>query len=104
MKVGNIVEPNSKGQIVIPKKIRDELHIDENTPLNIVVRDNGIHMYPIKGVTTATETAISREKLLEALEKTKSAWANEDWKTYDKRERKQRKLELAAVKRMKKAW
>lgn len=104
MNIGTIVTPNIKGQIVIPKKIRDGLNIDESTPLNMVVKENGIHLYPVKEVTTTAEAEIARSKLLNALEKTRGAWANEDWDDYDKREKQRRKLELEATKRMKKAW
>lgn len=104
MNLGNIVEPNSKGQIVIPKKIRDELNINENTSLNVVVRDNGIHLYPITEVTTTAEAEISRRKLFAVLEKTRGAWADEDWAAYDKKEKERRKLELAASRKRQKAW
>lgn len=104
MNLGNIVEPNSKGQIIIPKKIRDELNINENTHLNMIVRDDAIHLYPITDVTTIAEAEISRSKLLAVLEKTRGAWANEDWVAYDKKEKERRKLELKSAKRMKKAW
>lgn len=104
MNLGNIVEPNEKGQIVIPKKIRDELNINENTPLNMIVRDEAIHLYLITDVTTRAEAEISHRKLLAVLEKTRGAWANEDWAAYDKKEKERRKIELKAAKRMKKAW
>lgn len=102
MKVGFIAEPNSKGQIVIPKKIRDELNITENTPLNIVVRDDGIHLYPITDVTTIAEAEIAHSKLLAALEKTRGLWADD--KDFDKRQKQRRKIELEASRRRKKAW
>lgn len=104
MNLGNIVEPNSKGQIVIPKKIRDELNINESTPLNMIVRDDAIHLYLITDVTTIAEAEFSRRKLLAVLEKTRDAWADEDWAAYDKKEKERRKIELKVAKRMKKAW
>lgn len=54
-----------------------------------------------KGVILKLE---KRGSLLEILEKTRTAWANEDWVAYDKRERERRKFELEAAKRLKKAW
>lgn len=104
MNVGNIVEPNAKGQIVIPKKIREELNINKDTLLNMIVRDDAIHLYPITNVTTTAEAEASHSKLLAVLEKTRGAWANEDWAAYDKQEKKRRKLELEASKKRKKAW
>lgn len=104
MNIGNIVEPNSKGQIVIPKKIRDNLGISPGTPLNMVVRDDIIHLYPVKEVTTNTEVEIARKRLLIALEKTRGAWADEDWEVYDKKERQRRKQELESTRKLKKSW
>lgn len=104
MNLGNIVEPNSKGQIVIPKKIREELNINENTPLNMIVRDDAIHLYPITDVITTAEVEASHSKLLDILEKTRGAWADEDWTAYDRKEKQRRKLELEASKKRKKAW
>ena len=50
MKVGILSQPNEKGQVVIPKAIRDALAIDEDVSLNITLRGRGIYMYPIKEV------------------------------------------------------
>lgn len=59
----------------------------------------------IKKTKGGVSLKIDKNKnLLGALEKLREAFKNEDWKEYDKRERARRKLELAAVKRMKKAW
>ena len=33
-----------KGQVVIPKSIRDKLDLDEGTPLGVEVTDNGVIM------------------------------------------------------------
>lgn len=102
MKVGFIAEPNSKGQIVIPKKIRDDLKIDKNTLLNIRVVDDGIYIHPITAVVTNAEEDQRNRVLLKALEKTRGAWADD--KDFDKRQKEMRKREIAAAKRMKKAW
>ena len=101
MKVGNIVEPNSKGQIVIPKRIRDDLGISSDTPLNLVVRGGGIYLYPIGGVITEISTENIRSKIWE---KTAGAWADQDWDEYDKQQKRRRKIELEASRRRKKAW
>lgn len=102
MNIGSIVEPNSKGQIVIPKKIRDELNIKEDTPLNIVVRENGIYIHPVKEVITYEEAKTSRTILLELLNETRGMWAGD--KNFSQRQAQREKLEIVASKRMKRAW
>jgi len=92
VKIGIITKPNKKGQIVIPKKIRDELYISENTPLNLVLRDNAIYIYPIEKIIPKTA---KEESYTEILKKTQGTWGKE---TKDEKTRriKQRKIELAA--------
>lgn len=98
MKIGIITQTNQKGQIVIPKKIREALGINEKTPLNIILSDNGIHIYPIEEVITKTE---SESTYLEILKKTQGGWKNENWATIEK---KRKKIELDASKKRKKLW
>lgn len=98
MNIGTIVTPNIKGQIVIPKKIRDGLNIDEGTPLNMVVKENGIHLYPVDGVIAKIKEEDSRIKIWE---KTAGAWKGDDWPQTEKR---RRKIELEASRRRKNAW
>ena len=102
MKVGYITEPNSKGQIVIPKKIRDDLKIDENTPLNLNIVGDGIWIHPIQEVIITPKSTYSRKALLEALDKTRGIWASD--LDFDKRTRIRRKIELKASRDRKKAW
>lgn len=102
MNIGTIVTPNVKGQIVIPKKIRDELNITKNTALNIVDDGKTIYIHPIKEITTASES--DNSKLLQVLKETQGAWANQDWGAYDRMEKRRREIELASAKRNKKAW
>lgn len=45
-----------------------------------------------------------KETLLEVLEKTRGAWADMNWEAYDKKEKERRKFELAAARKMRKAW
>lgn len=101
MKIGNIVEPNSKGQIVIPKKVRDDLGITPNTPLNLVVRGGEICLYPVEGVIRGVITENIRSKIWQ---KTAGAWADQDWNEYDRKQKERKKIELEASKRRKKAW
>ncbi len=79
MKIGNFTTPNSKGQIVIPKQLRDALGITPKTPLNLVLRGGGIYIYPIDEVITKLE---SESSYLSILEKTQGAWTND--KSWDR--------------------
>lgn len=98
MKVGKISQTNSKGQVVIPKSIRDELGITAGVPLNIVQRGMGVYIFPIKDVVSAAE---EEPTYVEILEKTKGSWAGDDW-TQVRKERKE--TELEASKKRKEQW
>ena len=98
MKIGKLTEPNKKGQVVIPKEIRDELGITQHTTLNLVVRGGGIYIYPVKEVLTKFE---GENVYLKILEKTKGAWSSDDW---EKTEKERKKIELAAAKKRRKEW
>ncbi len=39
-----VTRVTKKGQVVIPKVIRDRLHLDEGTPLGVEVTDKGVIM------------------------------------------------------------
>lgn len=97
MKIVTIVEPNSKGQIVIPKAIRDELGITSDTPLNMIKRGGGIYLYPISDVVLKLEEIDSYTDLLR---KTQGAWGEVAWKDYQKR----RRLEKKIAKRKREEW
>ena len=101
MKVGNIVESNQKGQIVIPKKMRDDLEITPNTPLNIIVRGGGIYIYPVEAVLTKEDSKDMNKAYLEVLRKTRGILGP---KPYYKSEKARRKMELDASRKRKKAW
>ena len=45
-----------------------------------------------------------KKSLLEILEETRGAWADMDWKKYDRREKERRIIELAATRKNRKAW
>ena len=45
-----------------------------------------------------------KETVLEVLERTRGAWADMDWKEWDKKEKTRRKFELAASRKRQKAW
>ncbi|NQU82600.1 MAG: AbrB/MazE/SpoVT family DNA-binding domain-containing protein [Parcubacteria group bacterium] len=73
MKIGIITKPNEKGQIVIPKKIRDALGIDKDTYLNLVVKDNSVYLYPISDVLIRDKNK-KEDSYYKTLEKTKGKW------------------------------
>ena len=97
MKVGIITKTNQKGQIVIPKEIRESLGIDANVALNLVLRGRGIYIYPVEEVITKVERESS---YLRILEKTQGSWEKANWKFL----RKRRKIELSASKKRKRKW
>lgn len=98
MKIGIITTPNEKGQIVIPKKYREVLAINETVPLNLSLQGSGIYIQPVGGIVTKK----SKEQILQVLRRTLGSWSSErGWKS---RERKQRKLELEASNKAREAW
>lgn len=97
MKSGYITKTNQKGQIVIPKKIRDQLGIDEDTPLNVIKRGKGVHLYPIADVVTESE---SEDSYLEVLKKTKGTWSG----NWEETRKKRKEVELDASKQRKNSW
>ena len=93
MNIGIITQTNEKGQIVIPKAIRDSLGINKNIPLKIVQRGGGIYLYPIRELI---EDIDGNTSYLKILEKTQGAWAGDDWPETEKR---RHKIEIKAAKR-----
>jgi len=98
MKVGSFTTTNDKGQLVIPKEMRDALGIDSSVTLNLVLAGNGIYVYPVEEFITKSETENSYAYLLE---KTKGKWADENW---DEVEQNRSKIELEASKSRKNQW
>ena len=97
MKVGIITKPNDKGQVVIPKEMRNALGINANVLLNLVLVENGIYIHPVTEVLTKSDTDSSYSKLLE---KTQGAWGDEEDPLAKRREQ----LELEQVIARKKPW
>ena len=98
MNLGVITKPNSKGQVVIPKKFRDELGIDEGVFVSVTLKGNAINIVPIEKSVSSKD---SRALFIEVLRKTAGAWAGDDW---PETEKKRRKIELAASRKRKNAW
>jgi len=75
--------------VTLPKK----LGIKPGQKLEIKKTKNGINL------------KIDKNKgFLEALEKLREAFKDEDWEEYDKREKIRRKSELERIAKLKKAW
>jgi len=99
MKIGTIVQANQKGQIVIPKKIREAFGITPDVPLNVVQTADGISLYPMKEMYC--QPVSDQSPYLDILKKTQGAWVDEDW---DSVRKKRKKIELAASRKRKNAW
>ncbi len=100
MKIGIISKPNQKGQVVIPKSIRDTLGITQDTSLNIVLRGNGLYIYPIDEVKGLFDDAQSYASILR---KTQGSWGEESPEE-KARNKAHRDLELKASKLRKQQW
>lgn len=100
MKTSYIASTNTKGQIVIPKLLRDILSITPETSLNITCSGEGIYLYPIEAVVTKAERN-SGNTYLSLLKITKGAWRNEDW---EKVNSKRKNIEIADSKKRKQTW
>lgn len=89
---------NSKGQVVIPKKYRDELGIQEGALLTIAISGRGVYISPIdEGVLSSD----SRKLYIEVLKKTAGSWSQDTW---FKTESRRKKIELKASSDRKKKW
>jgi len=98
MKIGTVTSTNDKGQIVIPKEIRDALGINSKVTLNMILFGNGLYIYPVEEFVTRVE---SESSYIYLLEKTKGTWIDEDW---DKLENKKSEVELKASESRKSKW
>ncbi len=98
MKIGKITQPNKKGQIVIPKKIRQALGIGPDVSLNIVRRGKGIYIHPIEEVITKSE---EENSYVEILKRTRGKWKDSNW---EETRKKRRKKELEASKKRREQW
>lgn len=98
MKIRNLVKTGPKGQIIIPKEMREALGLRENSHLSITIRNKGIYIEPVEefiypGTKDLSYTAV--------LEKTKGAFATEDWGSLRK---KRKDTEIKASKKRRQAW
>ena len=63
MKISEVVKPLPKGQITIPATIRRQLGIDENTLLDISVKEGEIVVKPLKSIPAKYLRSYSNEEL-----------------------------------------
>lgn len=98
MNLGIIATPNAKGQIVIPKEIREQLGITQSLPLSIVVRENYLCLYPIEGFFAKTQKENSFYKILA---KTQGTWLKDSWSQTTVQ---RNNIELQASQSRKKLW
>lgn len=95
MKVEYFASTNLKGQVVIPKKLRDDLNISSSVLLHILKRGNGFYVYPIKEVIGLDPIDTS---YLDILSKTKGSWDS------DSSLGNKSNIELKASQARKQAW
>jgi AbrB family looped-hinge helix DNA binding protein len=72
MKIVKISTTNQKGQIVIPKEIRERLNINSSTQLKIQTQGQGLYIEPIEELITAQDQEPSYPDLLK---ETQGKWA-----------------------------
>ena len=100
MKNITIATINTKGQLVIPKDIRNVLKINPNVLLQITLKGQGIMIYPVEEIVRRIDSENTFSKILEI---THGIWGRESYEE-KKQERARRKKELTASKRRKRAW
>lgn len=98
MKIGKVVNSNSKGQIVIPKEYRELFGIVEDSILTITPKETGLFIQPIQSVVPKVPSKTLYSEILAA---TVGSWNRTYKKTQDTNKR---KLELKASIKRKKTW
>lgn len=105
MKIGYLVKPNSKGQIVIPQEVREKLNINEESTLNLIMREQSLYLYPVNSVSTNTQNTDENSHYNAILQMTQGAWSDtEDWEEWDKKQDNKKSKEEKTVKELKKQW
>lgn len=88
-----IARTNVKGQFVLPISMRKALSITPDTNLHISLEDKVITITPLPSKPIST-----KKSLYEILKSTQGAWAGDNW---PETEKKQRRIEIAAAKKLK---
>ncbi len=52
---------HNKGQVVIPSEIRKKFDLDVGDQMDVVVDDNGVHLYPVIDESVHLEGVIKEE-------------------------------------------
>ncbi|MEX0895820.1 MAG: AbrB/MazE/SpoVT family DNA-binding domain-containing protein [Patescibacteria group bacterium] len=94
----HIAQTNIKGQLVIPKKMRDKLGIKPTVQLQLVLKEAGIFIQPVKEIITDN---VGKESYLALLKKTQGSWQDQ---TDVQKARDKKKLELQASRKRKQTW
>ncbi len=100
MNVGNIVTPNTKGQIVIPNHLRKSLGITDTTLISLKLMGQGIYLQPVTAVAQLDD---NNQVFLDILAKTAGSFADDPNFTPESL-KKRRKFELARARKNKQAW
>ncbi len=95
MNLYTIANTNTKGQLVIPQKMRNELGIDPDKYLKISLVDTGIFIQPITSIKTNLG---DKAHYLNTLKKTQGSWKK------DEPSSQKRELELKASQKRKQTW
>ncbi|PJE62773.1 hypothetical protein COU88_03270 [Candidatus Roizmanbacteria bacterium CG10_big_fil_rev_8_21_14_0_10_39_6] len=98
MKMQSFGTTNKKGQLVIPKKFREELGIHEDILLHITIRGGGVYIVPVDESLSGTD---SRGIALKVLKKTAGSWKDENG---EKLEKNRHVVELRASRNRRKPW
>ena len=91
-----IARTNTKGQFVLPISMRRALGITPETNLHVSLEDKVITISPLP-----PKIFQNKKSLYEILKSTQGAWAGDNW---PETEAKQRKIEIAAAKKLRNAW
>lgn len=89
-----ITKTNSKGEIKIPTKFRNLLGFDNEISIKMIIRDNGLFIYPI------IPKIKKEDSYIKILEKTKGSWSDDINRSNNSKQ----KIELTASNNRKLAW
>lgn len=95
--LGTIVTPMERGQITLPKAVREKLGITQGMPLNLVVEDGTIKIKPLHTMVVDSPRVIkptlSRKEYVKALRAMHGVlWTKEDDIAREKMRKKEKYL------------
>lgn len=71
MKTSEIIKPLAKGQITIPSAFRKQLGIDENSLLDISIKEGELIVKPLRSIPTKYLRSYTNEAIEDFLEEDK---------------------------------